>query len=121
MTGPEPRGGVEPVTAQEVGSASLDAPEPLAAAGPLGGPEPVDAPIAGQLGGGFLAMTGGLAALIVVGIAPVSDALANLLALGAVIVMALGVWSFWVALRTIGARSDRAAGHVPRDVWWSRL
>jgi ABC-type nickel/cobalt efflux system permease component RcnA len=51
----------------------------------------------------------------------VSDALANLLALGAVIVMALGVWSFWVALRTIGARSDRAAGHVPRDVWWSRL
>lgn len=85
------------------------------------GAGPVDEPIAGQLAGGFLAMVGGLAALVVVGIAPLPGVLANLLALAAVLVMLLGVWSSWVALRTIGARSDRAAGHVPRDVWWSRL
>jgi len=88
---------------------------------PPAGSAPTDEPIAGQLAGGFLAMAGGLAALLAIGIAPLPESFANLLALGAVTVMALGVWSFWVALRTIGARSDRAAGHVPRDVWWSRL
>ncbi|MBC7290453.1 MAG: hypothetical protein H5T83_03820 [Actinotalea sp.] len=82
---------------------------------------PVGPPIAGSLANGFLGVVLGLVALLVVGLAPLPGAAANLLALVAVVVVVAGVWSLWVALHTIGSRSDRAAGHDAREPWWSGL